>query len=70
MESMTSSTTQAVPAIQVPHATPRIFTTIDNVVLLVWLVKSMREMGCKPYMGEQDAKIARRWIKNVEKTMI
>jgi hypothetical protein len=30
----------------------------------------MREMGCEPYMGEQDAKIARRWIRKVEKTMI
>jgi len=39
-------------------------------VLLVRLVKSMREMGCEPYMGEQDAKIAGRWIKKVEKTMI
>jgi len=30
----------------------------------------MREMGCKPYMGEQDAEIAERWIRKVEKTMI
>jgi len=39
-------------------------------VLLVWLVKSIRELGCKPYMREQDAEIAGRWIKKVEKTMI
>jgi len=39
-------------------------------VLLVRLVKSMREMGCKPYMGEQDAEVAMRWIRKVEKTMI
>jgi hypothetical protein len=30
----------------------------------------MREMGCEPYMGEQDAEIAGRWIRKVEKTMI
>jgi hypothetical protein len=29
----------------------------------------MREMGCEPYMGEQDAE-AGRWIRKVEKTMI
>ncbi|XP_073267141.1 uncharacterized protein [Populus alba] len=43
---------------------------MDNVVPLVRLVKSMREMGCEPYMGEQDAKIAGRWIRKVENTMI
>jgi len=41
----------------------------DNVVLLVRLVKSMREMGCEPYMGEHDAEIAGRWSRRVEKTM-
>jgi hypothetical protein len=30
----------------------------------------MREIGCKPYMGEQDAEVAMRWIRKVEKTMI
>jgi hypothetical protein len=30
----------------------------------------MREMGCEPYMREQDAEIAWRWIRKVEKTMI
>jgi hypothetical protein len=43
---------------------------MNNVVLLVRLVKSMRKMGCEPYMGEQDAEIAERWISKVEKTMI
>jgi len=27
-------------------------------------------MGCEPYIGEQDAKIAGRWIRKVEKTVI
>jgi hypothetical protein len=30
----------------------------------------MREMGCEPYMGEQDAEIDGRWIRKVEKTVI
>jgi hypothetical protein len=30
----------------------------------------MREMGYKPYMGEQYVEIARKWIMKVEKTMI
>jgi len=45
-------------------------TTTDNVVHLVRLVKSMREMGCEPYSGEQDAEVAGRWIRKVEKTML
>ena len=27
-------------------------------------------MSCEPYLGEQDAEVARRWIRMVEKTMI
>jgi hypothetical protein len=30
----------------------------------------MREMGCEPYSGEQNAEVAGRWIRKVEKTMI
>jgi hypothetical protein len=30
----------------------------------------MRKMGYEPFMWEQDAKIAKRWIKKVDKTMI
>jgi hypothetical protein len=67
MESMVGSTTQTTPTTQIPQAAPVIGTTTDNVVRLV---KSMREMGCEPYMGEQDAEIAGRWIRKVEKTMI
>jgi hypothetical protein len=55
------------PALQI---TLEVSATTDNTVLLVRLVKSMREMGCEPYMGEYDAKIAGRWIKKVEKIMV
>jgi len=70
MKGMAGSATQTTPAMQIPQAAPATGTTTDNVVLLVQLVKSMREMGCEPYMGEQDAEMARRWIRKVEKTMI
>jgi hypothetical protein len=45
-------------------------TTTNDVVHLVCLVKSMREMGCEPYSGEQNAEVEGRWIRKVEKTMI
>jgi hypothetical protein len=70
MEGMAGSATRTTPTTQIPQAAPMTSMTTDNVVPLVRLVKSMREMGCEPYMGEQDAKIARRWIRKVEKTMI
>jgi len=70
MEGMVGSATQTTPTIQMPQTAPMTSTTMDNVVLLVRLVKSMREMGCEPYMGEQDVEVAGRWIRKVEKTMI
>ena len=69
MEGMAGSVTQTTPTTQIPQAAPMTSMTTDNVVPLVRLVKSMREMGCEPYMGEQDAE-AGRWIRKVEKTMI
>jgi len=45
-------------------------TATNDVVQLVRLVKSMREMGCEPYSGEQNAEVAGRWIRKVEKTRI
>jgi hypothetical protein len=70
MECMAGFTAQRTPITQVTRSTLGIVATTDNVVLLVRLVKSMREMGCQPYIGEQDAERAGRWIKKVEKTMI
>ncbi|XP_052302021.1 uncharacterized protein LOC112323659 [Populus trichocarpa] len=70
MEGMTGSATQTTPTTQIPQAAPMTSMTTDNVVPLVRLVKSMREMGCEPYMREQDAEITGRWIRKVEKTMI
>jgi hypothetical protein len=70
MEGMTSSTTQEVPATQILQVASGSVVTTGSVVLLVRLVKSMREMGCELYLGEQDAKIGGRWIRKVEKIMI
>jgi hypothetical protein len=69
MKGMAGSMTQTTPATQIPQTAPVNGATTDNMVLLVRLVKSMREMGCEPYMGEQDAEIVGRWIRKVEKTM-
>jgi hypothetical protein len=70
MEGMAGLVTQTTPATQIPQVALVNGTTMDSVMLLVRLVKSMREMDCEPYMGEQDAEIAERWIRKVEKTMI
>lgn len=69
IEGIANTTTQAVPTTPAPQATLGVFATTSNVVV-VRLVKSMREMGCELYMGEQDAEIAKRWIKKLEKTII
>eukprot|EP00258_Populus_trichocarpa_P032172 XP_024448191.1 uncharacterized protein LOC112325619 [Populus trichocarpa] len=47
MEGMTGSATQTTPTTQIPQAAPMTSMTTDNVVPLVRLVKSMREMGCE-----------------------
>ena len=50
--------------------TPAVPVSADNVVTLVRLVKSMREMGCEQYMGAEDAEVAGRWIRRVERTLV
>jgi hypothetical protein len=32
-------------------------------------MKIIREIGCEPFLGEQDAKIAARWIQKMEKIL-
>jgi hypothetical protein len=41
----------------------------DNVVTLVRWVKSLRELGCEAFMGEEDAEIAGRWLRKIERSM-
>jgi len=72
MEGMANATTPMLapsPAPIIPTFSETA-TATNDVVQLVRLVKSMREMGCEPYSGEQNAKVAGMWIRKVEKTMI
>jgi hypothetical protein len=54
------------PATQIPQVAP---TPLDNVVTLVWVAKSMRELGCDSFSGEPDVEIAGRWLRTVENIM-
>jgi hypothetical protein len=54
------------PATQIPQVAP---TPVDNVVTLVRVVKSMRELGCDSFSGEPDAEIAGRWLRTIEDVM-
>jgi uncharacterized protein YdbL (DUF1318 family) len=47
-----------------------IIASTDNVVALVRIVKSMREMGYESFLSDQDVEIAGKWIKKIEKTLI
>ena len=38
-------------------------------VNLVQWVKSLRELDCEAFMGEEDAHIAGRWIRKIERSM-
>jgi hypothetical protein len=72
MEGMANAATPmpAPPLAPIKPTVSKAVTATNDMVHLVHLVKSMREMGCEPYSGEQDAKVAGRWIRKVEKTMI
>ena len=41
----------------------------DTVVNLVRWVKSLRELGCEAFMEEEDAEIASRWLRKIERSM-
>ena len=74
IESMLSTVAPAAlitPAISVPLTAPAVPTAIDsdNVIALVRNIKSMGELGCEPFLGEQDAEIAGRWMRKVENNM-
>jgi len=62
MEGMTNTATlmPAPPPAPIILTISRAATTTNNVVHLVRLVKSMREMNCEPYSGEQDVKVVGR----------
>jgi len=41
----------------------------DSVVTLVRIVKSMRELGCEPFLGKPDAEIMGRWLRTIKDTL-
>lgn len=41
-------------------------TPIDSVVALVRSIKSMRELGYEPFLGEPDVKIASIWLRIIK----
>lgn len=51
------------------QTTPIIMTFTNNVVTLVQIVQSMRELGCEPYLKELDVEIAGRQLRTIENIM-
>jgi hypothetical protein len=42
---------------------------LERVVTLVHWVKGIREIGCVTFLGEDDVKIARHWLRKIERVM-
>ena len=53
---------QLVRAVMTEMSGPLSTTPRDTLVNLVRWVKSLRELGCEAFMGEEDAEIACRWL--------
>ena len=51
------------------QAAPAATTKADNVVTLVRIVKSMRELGCEHFLGELDAEIVGRCLRTIKDTL-
>ena len=60
---------QLVRAVMTEMSGPLSTTPRDTVVNLVRWVKSLRELGCEAFMGEEDAKIGGRWLRKIERSM-
>jgi hypothetical protein len=71
MPNTVAPTPLVAPAVLVPLTTPVVPTAIDSdsVITIVRTAKSMRELGCEPFLGKQDTKIAGRWMRKIENTM-
>jgi hypothetical protein len=66
IEAMPGASAPTIPVAPAVQAVPAATTKADNVVTLVRIVKSMRELGCEPFLGEPDAEIAGRWLRTIE----
>jgi len=60
---------QLVRAVMTEMSGPLSTTPRDTLVNLVRWVKSLRELGCEAFMGEEDAKIAGRWLRKIKRSM-
>ena len=67
METIRSALAPVALAVQ---PAPVVTTPTDSVVILVWIMKSIRDMDCEPFMGDHDVEVASRWIRKIEKTLI
>ena len=66
---MPGGSAPTIPIAPTVQATPMATIKADSVVTLVRIVKSMRELGCEPFLGEPDAEIAGRWLCTIENTL-
>jgi hypothetical protein len=69
IEAMPGALTLTIPIAPVVQAAPTATTKADNVVTLVRIIKSMRELGCEPFLGEPDTEIVGRWLCIIEDTL-
>jgi hypothetical protein len=69
IEAMPGASAPTIPVAPAVQTAPAATKKADNVVTLVRIVKSMRELGCEPFLGEPDAEIAGRWLRTIEDTL-
>ena len=69
IEAMFGASTPTIPITPVVQTALVATIKADGVVTLVRIVKSMRELGYEPFLGEPDAEIAGRWLRTIEDTM-
>jgi len=69
IEAMPGASTLTIPIAPAVQAASAATTKADNVVTLVRIVKSIRELGCEPFLGEPDAEIAGRWLHIIKDTL-
>jgi len=60
IEAIPGASAPTIPIASAVQTTPAATKKADNMVTLVRIVKSMRELGCGPFLGEPDAEVAGR----------
>jgi len=67
MENMSNSSNSTTLVASTVPPVLIITTPTDNVVTLVWIVRSLRDIGRDLFQRDQDMEIAGRWINNIKK---